>query len=241
MKKADVVVDALLGIGLKGPPRGREAEFIQAINTQFPKAEGSFESICRPAWARGRLRARGYHVTFTAPKVEHFFAEGAAENVGRLIVKSIGSPPELIQSDLEVSEVEISRRVSRRASANRIRAISGTCCGRRLARKVGCDRDGGLAALRSGAGLVTVASWDTSRLAPELMTETLGGFTAGSQDRDRRRSRTGLNRDLVQRVMRDARVPLCWTRSAQFHRRAPILTVVAHPPFLRRIRERWRG
>src|SRR6185436_16080711 len=39
MKKADVVVDALLGIGLKGPPRGRVSEFIQAINTQFPKAK----------------------------------------------------------------------------------------------------------------------------------------------------------------------------------------------------------
>ncbi|HEV8148351.1 MAG TPA: NAD(P)H-hydrate dehydratase [Bryobacteraceae bacterium] len=209
MKKADVVVDALLGIGLKGPPRGRVAEFIQAINTQFPKAKVVSVDLPSGLGGGGDCVRADITVTFTAPKVEHFFAEGAAENVGRLIVKSIGSPPELIQSDLEVSEVRDfaplftpRKRESHKGDFGHVLVVGGS------PGKSGAIALAGLAALRSGAGLVTVASWDTSRLAPELMTETLGGFTLDRKTVIAVGPGLGLNRDLVQRVMREARVPL---------------------------------
>ncbi len=213
MKKANVIVDALLGIGLgiglKGPPRGRVSEFIQAINTQFPKAKVVAVDLPSGLGGGGECVRADITVTFTAPKVEHFFAEGAAENVGRLIVKSIGSPPELIQSDLEVSEVKDfaplfgpRKRESHKGDFGHVLLIGGA------PGKTGAIAMAGLAALRSGAGLVTVASWDTSRLVPELMTETLGGFTLERKTVIAIGPGLGPNREVVERVIREARVPL---------------------------------
>lgn len=209
MKKAHVVVDALLGIGLKGPPRGRVAEFIQSINTQFPKATVVAVDLPSGLGGGGDCVRADITVTFTAPKVEHYFAEGAAENVGRLLVKSIGSPPELIQSDLEVSETKDfatlfgpRKRESHKGDFGHVLVIGGS------PGKSGAVAMAGLAALRIGAGLVTVATWDPSKLAPELMTETLGGFTLERKTVIAIGPGLGVNREIVQRVLREAKVPV---------------------------------
>lgn len=209
MKKADVVIDALLGIGLKGPPRGRVLELIESINTEFPKAKVVAVDLPSGLGGGGDVVRADITVTFTAAKVEHFLAAGAADTVGRLIVKSIGSPEELVQSDLEVSEAAHfaplfapRKHEAHKGDFGHVLVIGGS------PGKSGAVAMSGLAALRMGAGLVSVASWDTSRLAPELMTETLGGFTLKRKTVIAIGPGLGMHRDLVERVMREAKVPL---------------------------------
>ena len=117
-------------------------------------------------------------VTFTAPKVEHFLAPGAAEAVGRLIVADIGSPADLVHSDLQVSEARDFTAMfkarapeSHKGDFGHVLSIGGA------PGKMGAAAMSGLAALRSGAGLVTVACSDPSRLVPELMSNSLEDFS----------------------------------------------------------------
>ena len=66
----------------------------------------------------------------------------------------------------------------------------------------------GLAALRMGAGLVSVACSDSSRLAPELMTETLDGFTLERKTVVAVGPGLGVNRELLARLVKEVTVPM---------------------------------
>ena len=102
--EATLVVDAVLGTGLKGPASGIALDFMRRIDSYRPAAKVIAVDVPSGLGGGGEFVHADITVTFTAPKVEHFLADGAAEAVGRLIVADIGSPPELVQSDLEVSE-----------------------------------------------------------------------------------------------------------------------------------------
>jgi NAD(P)H-hydrate epimerase len=209
MRETTVIVDALLGIGLNGPPRGHARDLIHAINSEFPGATVVAVDLPSGLGGGGEVVRADVTVTFTAPKLEHFFAPGAADTVGRLIVKSIGSPEELIQSDVATSEVSDfaalfapRKRDSHKGDFGHVLVIGGA------PGKGGAAAMSGLAALRAGAGLVTVASWDTSKLVPELMSETLGGFSLDRKTVVAIGPGLGEKRELVERVMRKADVPV---------------------------------
>lgn len=171
-RDATIVVDALLGTGFRGEVQGRYAELIRAMNEDFPKARIVAVDIPSAFEVHADIT-----VTFAAPKVDLVIGDGA-ENVGRLIVADIGIPPEFLQSDLHLSEahdfaplLKPRKRDSNKGMYGHVLLIGGA------AGKSGAAAMAGLAALRAGAGLVTVACADSSKLVPELMTEPLEQFS----------------------------------------------------------------
>ncbi len=187
MRRATLVLDALLGTGLKGPVTGPMLEWIREINNGFPLARvvaidipSGVESDA--ADTPGEAVRADYTVTFTAPKVGQILPPNC-RRVGRLRVAAIGSPPELFEQDeslflslLEAREIShlFAPRVpwAHKGDFGHVLVVGGS------RGKSGAAAMAGLAALRAGAGLVTVASAASAipliaSHAPELMTEPL--------------------------------------------------------------------
>jgi NAD(P)H-hydrate epimerase len=203
-----IVIDALLGTGVKGPPAGRVAELIRATG-EFPLAKIVAVDLPSGLGGGGDVVHADITVTFTTPKVEHYLADGAEESVGRLVLTQIGSPPWLIPSGLEVSEPEEfkplfapRKRDGHKGDYGHVLVVGGA------AGKSGAVTMTGLAALRMGAGLVSVTSREATLVAPELMTETLEGFSLERKSVLAVGPGLGVNRPLVERLLRDATVPL---------------------------------
>jgi NAD(P)H-hydrate epimerase len=194
MREATIVVDALLGTGLKGAAAGRMLELIREINTGFPHA--TIVALDLPSGLdsdRGTVpgeavKAR-HTITFTAPKAAQVLPP-ACDYVGELRVCPIGSPPELYENDTSIflSLVEpplfqdlLGPRASgaHKGDFGHVLVIGGS------RGKTGAAAMAGLAALRAGAGLVTVASAESAvpviaSHAPELMTEPLPETETGA-------------------------------------------------------------
>ena len=66
----------------------------------------------------------------------------------------------------------------------------------------------GLAALRAGAGLVTVACSDSSRLAPELMSASLDNFSLDRMTVLAVGPGLGDRREITSKLMKDASIPM---------------------------------
>ncbi|MCC7156077.1 MAG: NAD(P)H-hydrate dehydratase, partial [Bryobacterales bacterium] len=127
-------------------------------------------------------------VTFTAPKVEQVLAPGC-DRTGELIVVPIGSPASLWENDpnawLSLTQPEDfsplyapRARGAHKGDFGHVLVIGGA------QGKGGAAAMAGLAALRAGTGLVTVAAADEERrtvtsLAPELMTQSVSGDRDG--------------------------------------------------------------
>lgn len=203
-----VVVDALLGTGVKGPPQGRILELIRAVR-EFPEAKVVAVDMPSGLGGGGECVRADFTVTFTAPKVEHYLAEGAEENVGRLIVSQIGCPPQLAVSQLEVSDArdfsplfQPRKRDGHKGDYGHVLVVGGG------PGKTGAVAMAGLAALRMGAGLVTVTSRAAVQVAPELMTETLEDFSLERKTVIAVGPGLGHHRDLVDGLMRNGNVPV---------------------------------
>ncbi len=189
-----LVIDALLGTGLSGPAKGPMLEAVRRINTGFPGAKILAVDIpsglaSDTGQALGESVRADYTVTFTAPKVGQVLAPNC-DQVGELRVCAIGSPPELFEKDNSIllSLVEPAQfrhllaprpRASHKGSFGHVLVVAGSYG------KTGSAAMAGMAALRAGAGLVTVAS--TERALPviashaaELMTEPLPETSSGS-------------------------------------------------------------
>ncbi len=83
--EAEVLVDAMLGVGISGAPRGVYAEAVQALNSSGKRVV----SVDIPSgWGTELVVQPESTVTFHAPKV------GMGEECGRIIVKAIGVPEE---------------------------------------------------------------------------------------------------------------------------------------------------
>jgi hydroxyethylthiazole kinase-like uncharacterized protein yjeF len=197
-----IVVDALLGTGFRGPVKEPYLELIRSINEDFPSAK--IVAVDIPS---AMLVRADYTVTFAAPKVELVIGD-RLEKVGKLIVTDIGIPAELIESDFEVSEARDFARLfaPRRRDANKgdfghVLVVGGA------PGKTGSVAMSGLAALRAGAGLVTVAS-SGGNLAPELMSEALDSFSLERKTVIAVGPGLGRNTELVERLMREATVPM---------------------------------
>jgi NAD(P)H-hydrate epimerase len=143
----------------------------------------------------GEQARADYTVTFTAPKPAHALAPNC-DAVGEWHVGAIGSPPAMYDADDSVWLSLVEPAMFERLLAPRPRAGYKGSFGHVLAiagshGKTGAAAMCGMAALRAGAGLVTVAS-DESAIpviaghAAELMTEALssGRLTAIVEHKD---------------------------------------------------------
>ncbi len=182
-----LVLDALLGTGLRGPAEGLMLRIIQDVNQRLRHA--SVVAVDIPSGlasdtgeALGESVRAGYTVTFTAPKVGQIFPPNC-EAVGQLYVAPIGSAPSLYENDSEIFLSTIDSEYVAPLFAPRARGAHKGDFGHVLVVAGSTPKPGaailaGTAALRAGAGLVTVAT--TARAAasitahtPELMTEPL--------------------------------------------------------------------
>ncbi|MBV9769131.1 MAG: NAD(P)H-hydrate dehydratase [Bryobacterales bacterium] len=194
MRTATLVIDALLGTGLDGPAKDQAAEMIEAINRRFVLAE--VVAVDVPSGVASdsgevsgeAVRAR-HTVTFTAPK-PCLVLSPACELAGKVHVAQIGSPPELYEGDPSIvlsvsSPMEFRAMFQPRVSESN-KGLYGHVLVIAGARgKTGAAAMAGIAGLRMGAGLVTVASAASAisaiaSYAPEIMTEPLAETDAGS-------------------------------------------------------------
>ena len=204
MRQATLVVDALLGTGLKGPATGLMREWIRQINSGFPQA--TVVAVDLPSGLDsdtgaipGEAVRADYTVTFTAPKVCQVLPP-ACDLVGRLLVRPIGSPSSLFEDDPAIQLSLMEPRMFRHLLGRRPPGAHKGDFGHVLViggsrGKTGAAAMAGMAALRAGAGLVTVASAGSAlpviaSHAPELMTEALpeteeGGISAQAAAPDR--------------------------------------------------------
>ncbi len=204
-----LVVDAVLGTGLKGPATGTALEMIRAINAARPHAKVVAVDIPSGLGGGGEFVIADVTVTFAAPKVEHFLADGAAQAVGKLIVADIGIPADVLQSDLEVSAAHDFANLfaprkpeSHKGNFGHVLVIGGA------PGKMGAAAMAGMSALRSGAGLVTVACSDSSRLIPELMSDSLEDFSLEKKTVVAAGPGLGPHRELMNRLMKQVCVPM---------------------------------
>lgn len=195
--EATLVIDAILGSGIRGAAESRALDLINAINEGFPNATvvavdvpsgmasdaGDNEGSCVQADAT---------VTFTAPKLCHVVPPNC-DRVGKLVVGKIGTPENMLEGQPEFwlslmepdwfEEMFAPReRGAHKGDFGHVLVVAGSVG------KTGAAAMAGIAALRSGAGLVTVAS--AAAAVPliaatqmELMTESLpqtdfGGIAA---------------------------------------------------------------
>lgn len=184
LRQATVIVDALFGTGLAKPLEGLYAKAVEDIN----KAPGFTISVDIPSGLSsdtfeviGPCVKADLTVTFAAPKIAHVFPP-AEEFVGDLLVTDISVPPSLLAKPglkLELIEAESVEpffaprpRDTHKGDYGHLLVVSGSLG------KTGAAALAGRAALKSGAGLVTVATPlsclpAVARSMMELMTEPL--------------------------------------------------------------------
>jgi ADP-dependent NAD(P)H-hydrate dehydratase / NAD(P)H-hydrate epimerase len=197
---ADVVLDALLGTGLRGAATGLIARAISDLNSLSHNATAATPaliiSVDIPSGmasdgepAEGPALRAHHTVTFTAPKVGQLISNDAS-CCGSLNVRTIGSPAkltdELGKGHLRHSGPDEFARLPlvRPADSNKglyghILVIAGS------AGKSGAAVLAGTGALKAGAGLVTIATPDMAQSVvasnqPEYMTEPLPTHADGS-------------------------------------------------------------
>jgi NAD(P)H-hydrate epimerase len=179
MRDATILVDALLGTGLRGGARGRTLDLIREINSGFPLAKVVAVDIpsgmsSDSGRSDGKFARADYTVTFTALKVAHALPP-SCDSMGEVRVGPIGSPPQLYEAiTLHVTEPADFRdllqprpKESNKGSYGHVLVVGGAHG------KYGAAEMAGLSALRSGAGLVTVASSAPALRTLELMTDAL--------------------------------------------------------------------
>ena len=168
--QATIIVDALLGTGFKGTVKGRYAELVAAMN----QASAKIVAVDIPS---AMLVNADYTVTFAAPKTEMVLSPNA-HFAGRLTIADIGIPSDIVPDGLALSEArdfadlfQPRARDAHKGTFGHVLVVGGA------AGKAGAAEMAGLAALRMGTGLVTVACADPSRLAPELMGQPLDNIS----------------------------------------------------------------
>jgi len=186
---ADVLIDAILGTGFRPPVHGLYAEAIAAINA----TESPVVAVDIPSGAdadvmgeqTGAVARANAAVTFTAPRPAHVFG---SLTEGPTVVAPIGSPDGAIVSSLQLNVItphEVAPFIgprphdSHKGSFGHVLVIGGSVG------KAGAAAMAGMSALRSGAGLSTVATANSvlptvAGFHPELMTEPLAETEAGT-------------------------------------------------------------
>lgn len=190
---ASIVVDAMFGTGLIKPLEGlyaaaagdinRSQAFKVAVDIPSGLSSDTFETI-------GPGVAADLTVTLAAPKIAHIFPP-AADRVGDLVVAPIGLPSALLdKAELKLELVEEKavapffaprKKDTHKGTYGHVLIFAGSLG------KSGTATLAGRAALRTGAGLVTVATAAgvlpaVARGMAELMTEPLAETPAKTID-----------------------------------------------------------
>jgi ADP-dependent NAD(P)H-hydrate dehydratase / NAD(P)H-hydrate epimerase len=191
--KSDLIIDAILGTGFKPPLKGIAEKAIGLING----SQSSVVAIDLPSGIDADWHAVSRHkslfvhadgiISFTAPKSALVYAELTE---GPIALAPIGSPANLVVSNAELNQDAFTAQdfkalgFKREADANKgkfghVLVIGGSVG------KSGAAAMAGLAALRTGAGLVTIACPKSvqsiiAAYAPELMTMPLDETTEGT-------------------------------------------------------------
>jgi NAD(P)H-hydrate epimerase len=187
LQDTTLIVDALLGTGLSKPLEGLLLEVVRDVNVEFPAARVLAIDLPSGISADGGELAgehmyADFSVTFTAPKLAHVFPP-ACEWVGEWVVEQIGTPEEALESDPELYLNYVLRRdvawiaqpravASNKGNYGHVLLLAGSIG------KTGAAALAARAALRAGAGLVTVATARSAlpmvaALGMEFMTEAL--------------------------------------------------------------------
>ena len=205
VNSADLIVDALLGTGVKGSVDGLLSDVIHEVNSRergriviavdipsglLADMGGSAPENRVETKDSGRnIVTADYTVTFTAPKIGMFFGS-APGYVGQLLVREIGSPRELVEEvgkgtvrwleTGEFSEFALPRKPDgNKGNYGHVLIVAGSVG------KSGAAVMASWAALRIGAGLVTAAVPEpvlplVAVPNPEVMTEPLPATDTGS-------------------------------------------------------------
>lgn len=193
----DVVVDALLGTGLTRSVEGLHREVVRYLaglrdlRDIPPHRFSHIVSIDIPSGLNadcekliGEAARADATVTFTAPKRANVLPPAAGYN-GKLLIAGIGSPDELIsesRTELFVTEASDARRwlIQTRYATDSYKKTHGHVLVLAGSRGfTGAAALCGNAAMRAGAGLVTVATPDSAQrlvatqVMPEIMTTSL--------------------------------------------------------------------
>jgi hydroxyethylthiazole kinase-like uncharacterized protein yjeF len=178
----DVLIDAILGTGFRPPVSGLYAEAIHTLNaTSTPVV-----AVDIPSGADadvmgdqvGAVAKADAVVTFTAPRPAHAFG---TLTTGPTVVVPIGSPDETLTSTLQLNLItahEVAPLIGPRPPAANKGSFGHVLVLGGSLGKAGAAAMAGIAALRAGAGLSTVATAKSvlatvAGFHPELMTEPL--------------------------------------------------------------------
>ena len=188
---ADLLVDAVLGTGFKPPLKGLAKAALEwakgsrahVLSIDLPSG---WAADATEAAATGPVFPSDVVITFTAPKPAHVFGQLTRRWDQPVVVASIGSPAEAVASTLGVdwagsamALVRTPRAVgSNKGNFGHVLVVGGSVG------RSGAPSMTALAALRSGAGLVTAAVPApvlplVAAVAPELMTWPLAASAAG--------------------------------------------------------------
>jgi ADP-dependent NAD(P)H-hydrate dehydratase / NAD(P)H-hydrate epimerase len=190
---ADMVLDAILGTGFKPPLKGIAEKAIVRINkapgwvVAVDLPSGIDADTDQPVEAGGVFAHSDGIISFTAAKPALVFANLTD---GPIAVAAIGSPEKIISEHSHLPEEVLTSRDAQALTMPRppdahkgdfghVLVIGGSVG------KSGAAAMAGLAALRAGAGLVTVAAPKSvqpliAAHAPELMTESLPETAEGT-------------------------------------------------------------
>lgn len=181
LDESQLLVDAVVGTGFKPPLKGAALALRDRVNSlTMPVVAvdipSGWDADSREYLADGAYRADAV-VTFTAPKLAHVFGNLTDSAYKAIVVAPIGSPDEAVVSSLNLAWAGASKRITetpRPADSNKgkyghVLVIGGSYG------KAGAPSMTALAALRTGAGLVTAAAPQpilntVARITPELMT-----------------------------------------------------------------------
>ena len=189
----DLYLDAILGTGFKPPVDGLYADAITILNTShvpvvavdIPSGADSDAMGPQQAAQKGIVARADSIITFTAARPAHVFS---SLSEGPTYVAEIGSPNEAIISSLQLNVItardlapliEPRSVESNKGNYGHVLVVGGSVG------KAGSVAMAGMAALRAGAGLATVATPKSvlptvAGFHPELMTEPLAETRAGT-------------------------------------------------------------
>ena len=194
LRGTTLFIDSILGTGLAKPLEGFLLEVVRDLNAEHAAARVVAVDLPTGISADtgeliGEYMRADFSVTFTAPKIAHVFPP-ACEHVGEWVVKQIGTPLKALEGDAEHALNYAGREdvawISRprpaaahKGSFGHVLIVAGSMG------KTGAAAMAARAALRAGAGLVTVATARSCQpivasLGMEFMTEGLPETEAGS-------------------------------------------------------------
>ena len=200
VRSSNVIVDAMLGTGLRGGPSGVIARAIADINQYSQNGTSAWPamilSVDTPSGlpsdgepAAGAVLFAHRTVTFTAPKVGQLISPSAAA-CGALQIVGIGSPAALVEETGKqtlrwVGPDEFATLPLVRASDSHKGTFGHVLLVAGSTGKSGAAILAGYASLRTGAGLTTIACPETAQpiiagAHPEYMTEPLAATKSGA-------------------------------------------------------------